>query len=372
MLDWFRFDFTGETMQHVLFGQSGLRVSELCLGTMVFGDDRALGASAKDSHAIFDRFASAGGTFIDTADHYANGESERLVGEFVNADRDHFVISTKWSVARSGGIQCSGNSRRNMVRAVENSLRRLGTDRIDLYSLHIWDFTTPWEEILRGLDDLVRAGKVLYVAVSDTPAWEISRAKTLADLRGWSSFVGVQIEYSLGERTPERDLLPMASELGLGVTAWSPLAGGALSGKYAKKADSQSGRRENAPIPDRLMRIADEVCTVAADIGATPAQVALAWVRQQAIASPIIPIIGARTMAQLEDNLECVTLKLDQKMLDRLDGVSRIELGFPHDFLRTDYVRQLLHGGEEGKLRQRKPLPHPVAEIAMSSGVTKK
>ena len=223
-------------MRHVLFGQSGLRVSELCLDAMVSGDARELGASRKDSQEIFEAFASAGGSFIDTADHYADGESERLVGEFVASERDSFVISTKWSVARHGGLQRSGNGRRNMMRAVEASLRRLKTDRIDLYSLHAWDYATPCEEIMRGLDDLVRGGKGHYVAIFDTPAWEVSRANMLAELRGWSPFAGLQVEYSLAARTPERDLLPMAKTLGFAVMAWSPLAGGALSGKYSAKA----------------------------------------------------------------------------------------------------------------------------------------
>src|SRR5438105_4670466 len=170
-------------MRHVTFGRSGLRVSELCLGGMLFGDARRFGADRDESRAIFETFSAAGGTFIDTADHYADGESERLLGEFVRSERDRFVISTKWSVSRNGGLQGSGNGRRNMLRAVEASLRRLGTDRIDLYSLHVWDYATPCEEIMRGLDDLVRAGKVVYVAISDAPAWEISRANMLADLR---------------------------------------------------------------------------------------------------------------------------------------------------------------------------------------------
>lgn len=360
-------------MRHVLFGQSGLRVSELCLGAMVFGDARELGASRKDSQEVFEAFAAAGGSFIDTADHYADGESERLVGEFVASDRDSFVISTKWSVARHGGLQRSGNGRRNMMRAVEASLRRLKTDRIDLYSLHAWDYATPCEEIMRGLDDLVRGGKVHYVAISDTPAWEVSRANMLAELRGWSPFAGLQVEYSLAARTPERDLLPMAKTLGLAVMAWSPLAGGALSGKYSAKAAHQpAGRRSGSPIPDGTMRIAAEVGSIAALMGASPAQVALAWVRQQQAAVPVIPIIGARTKAQLESNLQSLSVQLDDSALGRLDKVSAIELGFPHDFLRTDYVRALLHGGEPDRLTLRQPLPHPVSDLAMGSGVTKK
>jgi aryl-alcohol dehydrogenase-like predicted oxidoreductase len=361
------------TLHHVMFGRSGLRVSELCLGAMLFGDTRQFGASPKQSREIFDAFASAGGTFIDTADHYAEGESERLLGEFLGTDRDHFVISTKWSVSRQGGVQRSGNSRRNMMRAVEASLRRLATDRIDLYSLHVWDFATPCEEIMRGLDDLVRAGKVLYISISDTPAWEISRANMLADLRGWSPFSGIQIEYNITARTPERDLLPMANALGLAVTAWSPLAGGALSGKYlsADKKD-ESGRWSASVLPQRVVNIAQAVSRTAERLGVTASQVALAWLRQRPLAVPVIPIIGARTRAQLEGNLLSAALHLDDETMRRLDEVSEIELGFPHDFLRTDYVRSILHGGEPDRLVLRDPLPHPTAALALSSGVTKK
>ena len=360
-------------MRHVMFGRSGLRVSELCLGAMVFGDSRELGAPRKESQRIFEVFASAGGTFIDTADHYADGESERLIGEFVASDRDNFVISTKWSVARHGGLQRSGNSRRNMVRAVEGSLRRLKTERIDLYSLHVWDYATPCEEIMRGLDDLVRGGKVHYVAISDAPAWEISRANMLAELRGWSPFAGIQIEYNLTARTPERELLPMAKTLGLAVMAWSPLAGGVLSGKYSGNArEKPTGRHGVSDIPVRALRIADEVGSIANLMGTTSSQVALSWVRQQETAVPVIPIIGARTKTQLEGNLASLSVQLDAAAMRRLDKASEIELGFPHDFLRTDYVRSLLHGGEPDRLILRRPLPHPVSDLAMTSGVTKK
>lgn len=360
-------------MQHIMFGRSGLRVSELCLGTMVFGDPREMGASVEESRAIFDAFASAGGTFVDTADHYADGASEQVVGDCIAADRDHFVVSTKWSVSRHGGLQQSGNNRRNMMRAVEASLRRLRTDRIDLYSLHIWDYATPCEEIMRGLDDLVRSGKVHYVAISDAPAWEISRANMLAELRGWSAFAGIQIEYNLAARTPERDLLPMAKALGLAVMAWSPLAGGALSGKYGPGAAAQEkGRRSAAPIPESVLRIAEVVGQIAHEVEATPSQVALAWVRQQRTVVPVIPIVGARVRRQMESNLQGLRVQLSADALQRLDAASQFELGFPHDFLRTDYVRTILHGGEPERLTLREPLPHPVSDLAMTSGVTKR
>lgn len=358
-------------MNHVMFGASGLRVSELCLGAMLFGDRRPFGTPPEESRAIFETFASAGGTFIDTADHYADGESERLLGRFLEGQRDRFVISTKWSVSRQGGLQGSGNGRRNMMRAVEASLRRLATDRIDLYCLHVWDYSTPCEEIMRALDDLVRAGKVLYVAISDAPAWEISRANMLADLRGWSRFAGVQIEYSLAARTPERDLLPMARALGLAVTAWSPLAGGALTGKYAlQDSPNRTGRRGTGSLPERLIGIAAEIGEVARRIGCTPPEVALSWVRQQSGIVPVIPIVGARTEEQLRSNLKSLEVQLDEAALRALDEVSQIELGFPHDFLRTEYVRILVHGGEPDKLRLRQPPPHPTAALDLSSGMS--
>jgi aryl-alcohol dehydrogenase-like predicted oxidoreductase len=343
-------------MRHVLLGRSGVRVSELCLGGMTFGETRSFGAAPDDSRAIFERFAAAGGTFIDTADHYADGESERLLAEYIGSDRDHFVISTKWSVSKHLGVQRSGNSRRNMMRAIEASLRRLNTDRIDLYFLHIWDFTTPWEEILRGLDDLVRAGKVLYVGISDTPAWEISRAQMLAELRGWSPFVGLQVPYSLMQRAAEREFLPMAATLGLGVMVWSPLGGGLLSGKYGMaNPTAPTGRgTRGAEIPEQTLRIADQVTATAKRLGATPAQIALAWVRQQSGTHPLVPIIGARTPAQFDDNLASLSVTLDDEALHSLNEISRIELGFPHEFLQMEMIRGLLQGGEADRLVPRR------------------
>jgi aryl-alcohol dehydrogenase-like predicted oxidoreductase len=338
---------------------------------MTFGDKRALGAGHEESRAIFETFANAGGSFIDTADHYADGESERIVGQLIAPERNNFVLATKWSASRALGLHQSGNSRRNMARAVEASLRRLNTDRIDLYFLHIWDFTTPWEEILRGLDDLVRAGKVHYVAISDTPAWEISRAQMMAELRGWTSFAGIQIEYSLASRTADRELLPMADMLGLGVSAWSPLAGGVLSGKYASRPTAETTRRDPGSLSPALLAVADEVIAVAAELGVTPSQVAIAWVRQWGRTAPIIPIVGARTRAQLQDNIGALDILLDQAAMDRLNAVSAIEYGFPHDLLRTDYVRSVMQGGDKRALRLRRPLPYPVESLPMSSGVTK-
>lgn len=338
-------------MKHIPFGPSGLRVSELCLGAITFGDPRPFGSSAEESRAILDGFASAGGTFIDTANLYGEGASERLVGDFIKADRDNFVVSTKYTPSRTGGLQKSGNGRKNMMRSIDESLRRLGTDHVDVYWLHARDGVTPWEEIMRGLDDLVSLGKVLYVAVSDTPAWEISRANMLAELRGWSRFVGIQVEYSLVERTPERDLLPMAHGLGLGITAWSPLAGGALTGKYAVAATTSEPTRLRAEsISERTVGVARVVAEVARELGARPSQVALAWLKSRFEYGPVVPIVGARTRAQLDENLASLELHLDESTLQRLDAATKVELGFPHDFLRSEMMRKFLTGGDPSRL----------------------
>lgn len=338
-------------MRYKLLGKSGLRVSELCLGAMTFGDEWGWGASKDESRKMYETFLEAGGNFIDTANVYTEGSSESFLGEFMAHHRDKVVLATKYTL--SGPLQdpnSGGNHRKSMVRAVEASLRRLKTEYIDLYWLHAWDFFTPVEEIMRAFDDLVRQGKVLYIGISDAPAWIVSRANTMAELRGWTAFVGLQIEYSLIERTPERDLLPMARELDLGVTAWSPLAGGLLTGKYSQQGGKGDARRLDHPmlkglsdIDQRKLAIAGAVQSVAQDSGCTQAQVALAWLRQQR--GLIIPIVGARSASQLKDNLGCLDLTLTREQLERLDEASRIELGFPHDFFKSDLVRQLVYGG---------------------------
>ena len=232
-------------MRYKLLGHSGLRVSELALGTMTFGEDWGWGASKEESRRMFDAFAQAGGNFIDTANRYTNGTSEKYVGEFVAAERERFVVATKYSLfMRRDDPNASGNHRKNMIQSLEASLKRLNIDYIDLYWVHAWDFMTPVEEVMRALDDMVRAGKILYVGVSDTPAWIVSRANMLAELRGWSRFVGLQIRYNLVDRAAERDLLPMARALDLAVTPWNVLGAGVLTGKYNQKKTAQ-GRAAN-------------------------------------------------------------------------------------------------------------------------------
>jgi len=339
-------------MRYKLLGNSGLRVSELCLGTMTFGEDWGWGSDKEESRAVFQAFAEAGGNFLDTANIYTNGTSETLVGEFVKGDREKWVIATKYSLnTRPGDVNACGNHRKNLFQAVEASLKRLGTDYIDLLWLHIWDSLTPIEEVMRAFDDLVRMGKVLYIGISDSPAWIVSQANTLATLRGWTPFIGLQIEYSLKERTPERELLPMAKALNIGVTAWSPLGGGVLTGKY-NQPHPVDGRLSMTDQPfqifDRDLKIAETVLEIAREIGKSPAQVALNWLRNRP--NSVIPIIGARKLSQLQDNLACVDFNLTGEHLQRLDNISAISLGFPHELLASQFVRDILLGGVAAQL----------------------
>jgi len=337
-------------MRYRLLGKSGLRVSQLCLGTMTFGEDWGWGSSKDESRQILDAFFEAGGNFIDTANVYTNGTSESLLGEFLKGDRDRAVLATKYTNAMPGtDPNAGGNQRKNMMRSVEASLKRLQTDYIDLYWLHIWDKITPLDEVMRAFDDLVRQGKILHAGVSDMAAWAVARASTLAELRGWTPFVGLQIEYNLIERTVERELIPMAEALGLGVTAWSPLAGGVLTGKYVE-GKAEADARMNSEMmkgfdraDERARRVVNEVQAVAREVGRSPAQVALAWLRQRPV--PIIPIVGARRLEQFRDNLACLDLQLNTSQVERLDTASQIELGFPHDFYGRDLVKGLVYGG---------------------------
>src|SRR5512142_2483676 len=267
-------------MRYKLLGKSGLRVSELCLGTMTFGEDWGWGASKEESRRIFDTYAGADGNFIDTSCNYTNGTSEKFVGEFTKGDRDHFVIATKYSLTeRKADPNFAGNHRKTMRRSVEGRLKRLDTDYIDLLYLHMWDYTTSVEEVMRSLDDLVRAGKVLYAGISDTPAWVVAQANMLAELRGWSRFIAYQGEYSLASRAPEREILPMAQALDMTFLGWGLLEGGELTGKYNAPSDEPKRSKDTS---ERIKSIAEAVMDVAKEIGRTPSQVAISWARQSA------------------------------------------------------------------------------------------
>jgi len=327
-------------MRYTLLGNSGLRVSEVALGTMTFGEAWGWGASEDESHRILDAYVEAGGNFVDTACNYTDGQSEELVGAFTASDRERFVLATKYTLtSRPDDPNAGGNHRKNLVQTLEASLRRLRTDYVDLLWLHMWDGMTPVEEVVRALDDLVSAGKVLYVGISDTPAWVVSRAVTLAQQYGWSPFVAVQGPYSLADRTVERELLPMAADLGLAFTPWGMLEGGALTGKYLDDTDEPRRYESGGP---KTNAIAREVIGVADELGVTPAQVAIAWVRAQPW--PLIPIVGARSETQLRENLGALEVELAPEQIERLDAASGFRLGFPREFLESEHVRGLIFG----------------------------
>jgi aryl-alcohol dehydrogenase-like predicted oxidoreductase len=322
---------------YVTLGRSGLRVSPLCLGTMTFGEDLGWGSSVEESQRIIDRYIELGGNFLDTANFYTKSHSEKIIGDHVgrhNARRDRLVIATKFSGnLYPGDPNGGGSGRKSIIAACENSLRRLQTDYIDLYWLHNWDVHTPIDETLAALEDLVRAGKVRYLGVSDTPAWKIAEANVTARFRGWSAFIGLQIEYSLLERTVEQELVPMAHELGLGITPWSPLKSGVLSGKYTRhnagqiKADR--GVIADSFLTERTYAIVDELESIAKARQSTVARVALAWVQAQPGVSSTI--IGARRLAQLEDNIKALEVKLSGEELARLDALTKPTFGFPQN-----------------------------------------
>jgi aryl-alcohol dehydrogenase-like predicted oxidoreductase len=342
-------------MKYRLLGKSGLRVSEASLGTMTFGDEWGWGSPKAESQKVYETYREAGGNFIDTANFYTGGTSETFLGEFMRGHRDSVVLATKYSNAAPGNDpNAAGNHRKSMMQAVEASLKRLQTDYIDLYWVHIWDGITPVEEVMRGLDDLVRQGKVLYVGISDAPAWWVAQANTLAELRGWTQFVGLQIEYSLIERTVERELIPMSKALNVGVVAWSPLASGVLSGKYHGEGKAEGARLSNEGMKDflpeeqRAARIIPAVKAVAEQTGRSMAQVALAWLRHRTV--PVIPIIGARKVSQLQDNLASLDLELSGEQLKSLGGASRIELGFPQGLYEKELVGAIRYGGTRDRL----------------------
>jgi aryl-alcohol dehydrogenase-like predicted oxidoreductase len=330
-------------MKFKLLGKSGLRVSEICLGTMTFGTEWGWGADKHESKKIFEAYANAGGNFLDTANRYTEGTSEKFLGDFIANDRDHFVVATKYTLMdRDGDPNFAGNHRKNMIRSLNESLKRLNTDYIDLFWVHMWDFTTSADEVMRGLDDLIRSGKVHYIGISDTPAWVISRANMLAELRGWSQFAALQIEYSLLQRGAERDLLPMAKALDMAVTPWGVIGGGALTGKYLRgeggRVPENSLRRN-----ERSQEIAQEVVNIAQELEVTPTQIAINWARQRV--SNVMPVIGAKRVEQLQDSLKCLDFTIPDAQMERLNEISKIELGFPHDFLSSEGVKQSAFAG---------------------------
>ncbi|MEX5634719.1 aldo/keto reductase [Parafrankia sp. FMc2] len=326
-------------MRHTTFGRTtGLRVSELALGAANFGTRWGTGAEPEEAARILDRFADAGGTFLDTAESYQFGESEEILGRLLAGRRSRFTLATKYGLGLTpdSGVLDTGNGRRPLTRAVEGSLTRLGTDYIDLLWVHFPDAVTPVEEIVHGLDDLVRAGKILYFGLSNFPAWRTARAATLAELRGLAPVTAVQFEYSLVERTADREILPMTEALGLGAALWSPLGGGLLTGKYRTSSAGRLtdlGRVIHTEDSAHKTAVLDAVLETAAELGASPGQVATAWLRAHAdrTSTALVPVIGPRTVAQLEDYLGALDVHLDEKQYERLAEVSQVGLGQPHE-----------------------------------------
>ncbi|MBX9691411.1 MAG: aldo/keto reductase [Cyanobacteria bacterium] len=324
---------------YVTLGKSGLRVSPLCLGTMTFGLDWGFGSSVDESFDVLKKYLELGGNFIDTANFYTRGHSEKIIGDFLaqkHTRRDRLVIATKFfSNMFTGDPNGGGASRKSIISACDNSLKRMRSDYIDLYWLHCWDKFTPIEETMSALNDLVTAGKVRYIGFSDTPAWKTCQAQMIALQRGWAPLIALQIEYSLLERTVEGELIPMALEMGLGVTPWSPLKGGILTGKYRREdkdtADPSRGEWTSGFFTDKVFDLVDVVRSVADELGTTPARVSLAWLqRKPGVTSSII---GARTLKQLEDNVAALELVLAPEQIAKLDAASKPVLNFPADFV---------------------------------------
>lgn len=319
-------------MRYRFLGRSGLRVSDLSLGTGNFGMGWGHGAPAPEARAMYDTYREAGGNFIDTASNYQAGEAEEYLSDIVSADREDIVLATKYTMgsSASSGLHVTGNSRKAMVQSLEQSLRRLGTDRVDVLWAHVADASTPIEEVLRAFDDLTRAGKILYAGLSSFPAWRVATGVVLARQQGWAPLVAIQVEYSLVERSADRELVPMAEAFGLGVLGFSPLGGGLLTGKYrrgatgrAQSSISQFLHEEDGPAKTNVL---DAVESVARELDTTPERVAVKW----SMSKGVIPIIGPRSVDQLTSNLAAADLDIPQRQLDWLDEVSAPQLGYPH------------------------------------------
>lgn len=345
-----------EMNQYITLGRSGLRVSPLCLGTMTFGTEWGWGSEEDVARSVFDRYVEAGGNFVDTADGYTGGKSEEMVGQFI-ADRklrDRVVLATKFTFnAEPGNPNAGGNGRKNIYRALEGSLRRLQTDFIDLYWLHAWDRITPVEEVIATLNDLVREGRIRHYGFSDTPAWYLSRAYTLAEKEGKDRPIALQLEYSLVERNIEREHIPAAQEFGLGVCPWSPLASGFLTGKYKNDGKNpQDARLEKTKDSDnptlhrfneRNWRILDVLLDVSKQLHRSPAQVALHWVATQPGVTSTI--LGANKLAQLEDNLSSIEFSIPAELRQRLDAVSALPSVHPYMFFEP-FIQNMIHGAK--------------------------
>lgn len=342
--------------QYYALGRTGLRVSRLALGTMTFGTEWGWGAEQSTALALFDRYLEAGGNFIDTADGYTGGTSETWLGQFIaeRKNRNRVVLATKFTInGEPGNPNAGGNNRKNIMRALDASLRRLQTDFIDLYIMHVWDQITPAEEVMRTLDDQVRAGKIRYIGLSDVPAWYASRAQAVAEFRGLEPVSSIQLEYSLAERNLEFEFTRLASDHGMGITVWSPLTSGLLSGKYRPSQEGKfgdgrlevmrnSGNTVFNRFTERNWKIVAELEQVARVMERPMAQVAINWVANRPAVASVI--LGATKMSQLEDNLKSLDFTIPAELAERLDVASRPEIRFPYNFF-TDAMQGMIHGG---------------------------
>ncbi len=333
-------------MEKIIFGNTGLKVSKMCLGTMTFGETWGFGSDEKEAGKILDYYLDNGGNFIDTADKYTDGDSERILGKFLKERRRRCILSTKYSLLTDEHDANSfGNHRKNLVLSVEDSLKRLKTDYIDLLWIHTWYFENQVEDVVRAIDDLVRLGKVLYWGISDSPAWLCSEAHTISKYRGWTPLSAIQIEYSLIQRTSERELYPFAEHNNIGVTGWAPLSGGLLTGKHFKEGHDVDSKRIDRALnlkTERNERILESLITLAKEMGITPAQLALAWLH--AYKPNHVSIIGARKIGQLKDNLSALQINIPKEIIEKLDAVSQIELGFPHDMVNGERMQKVMYG----------------------------
>lgn len=334
-------------MKYTILGKSGLRVSKLALGTMTFGPGAEWSRSEKECRPIFDAYVEGGGNFIDTANMYTGGESEKMIGDFIKSDRNRFVIASKYTNAVPGRKDPNegGMHRKNLRQSLDDSLSRLGVDYIDVFYVHWWDFSTPVEEVQRALDDAISSGKILHIGLSDVPAWVVSRAQAFHDLRGLAPVSCMQLEYSLVQRSIEREHIPLAHTHDISITGWSPLAGGILSGKYTSEESHDGPKRLDSmqlqPLDDRNKAIATALANIARTLEATPAQIALAWVMSR----NVIPIAGATKVSQMKDNLAAMKLELPIEILERLDEVSAFDRGHPYSMLHWEMPMTLGYAG---------------------------
>jgi len=335
-------------MIYKLLGKTGIKVSELCLGTMTFGTDWNFGSDKDESKKIFDAFINAGGNFFDSANIYTKGTSEKYLGEFIKSERENIVVASKYSLTESGKINLSGNSRKNMNQSIEGSLKRLGTDYIDLYYIHAWDFLVAPEEMMRNLEYLLASGKILSIGISDAPAYIAAKCNTISELRGWNQFAAYQVEYCLTERTADREIIPLCEHDDMTFCGFGPLAAGLLTGKYL--TDNDEPKRMTKGVSPRLsdvnLALSSKLNDLAKEFGYTPSQLAIRWAMQQYKKSS--PIFGARSLKHIEENLKVLDFSLNDSQMSLLDEISQIGPNNPNNFLKLPRVEEILYAGQKG------------------------